>query len=252
MANPEPPKTMKLACNEKVELNKDMIKTFCRAAFLIGAISTVLPAAPAQAKQSWQQQEFFQNSESLHSYFYSGGNVSAPSKLELIDKKLPVDTSTFVSAPNSLRLAWQSMPEGAWDVELRLPYWPNRYIDFTGDTLYLWIYSPVAISASDLPRLCLRDSSGGFTALLKLGDFAQDLFASKWVRVAIPMARFKSASIHPMQMERTSAIVFLQGAADGAKHSLLLDDIRIENAAFQGATPPVAPQKLQAKGYERH
>src|SRR5215472_4705887 len=252
MANPEPPKTMKLACNEKVELNKDMIKTFCRAAFLIGAISTVLPAAPAQAKQSWQQQEFFQNSESLHSYFYSGGNVSTPSKLELVDKKLPVDTSNFASAPNSLRLAWQSVPNGAWDVELRLPNWPNRSIDFPGDTLYIWIYSPSPISASDLPLLCLRDSYGGFTEPLKLGEFAHDLSAGNWIRIAIPIVRFKSASIHRVQMERTSAIVFLQGATDGAEHTLLLDDIRIENAASQGVTSPRAPQGLQADGYERH
>jgi len=229
-----------------------MIKTLRRTctAALVGAISTVSPAA--QGQQRWEQQEFFQNSESLHSYFYSGGNVSAPSRLELIDKKLPVDTSSFISAPNSLRLAWQSMPKGAWDVELRLPYWPNRYIDFTGDTLYLWIYSPVAISANDLPRLCLRDSSGGFTEPLKLGDFAHDLPTAKWTRIAIPMARLKSASIHAMQMERTSAIVFLQGVADGGKHTLLLDDIRIEDAASQSATPPAAPQKLRAKGYERH
>ena len=83
------------------------------------------------------------------------GQVSAPSSLELMDKKLPVDTSSFVSAPNSLRLAWQSAPNGAWDVEIRLPNWPNRFIDFTGDTLYLWLYSasrhPRSRSAADLP-----------------------------------------------------------------------------------------------------
>ena len=57
----------------------------------------------AQTRQLWEQQEFFQNSESRTSYFYSSGNVSGASRLELINKKLPVDTSSFVSAPNSLR-----------------------------------------------------------------------------------------------------------------------------------------------------
>src|ERR1700756_5718100 len=93
----------------------------------------------AQTQQLWQQQEFFQNSESRTAYFYSSGNASGASRLELIDKKLPVDTSSFVSAPNSLRLTWQSKPNGAWDLELRLPNWPNRYIVFSGDALYLWI-----------------------------------------------------------------------------------------------------------------
>jgi len=94
-----------------------MITTLLRISTLLGAIST-LSVAHAQ---TWQQHEFFQNSESVHSYFYSGGNVSGASKLELVDKKLPVDTSGFISAPNSLRLAWQSVPNGSWDVEIRLP-----------------------------------------------------------------------------------------------------------------------------------
>ena len=116
------------------------------SAAVVCALSGGLLAAHAQ--QSWQQQEFFQNSESVHAYFYSEGNASAPSALELMDKKLPVDTSSFVSAPNSLRLTWQSAQNGAWDVEVRLPNWPNRYVDFTGDTLYLWIYSASAIPAA--------------------------------------------------------------------------------------------------------
>src|ERR1700723_3313611 len=171
-----------------------MITTLLRISALLGAIS-ILPAAHAQ---TWQQHEFFQNSESLHSYFYSGGNVSGASKLELIDKKLPVDTSSFISAPNSLRLSWQSAPNGSWDVEVRLPNWPNRYIDFAGDTLYLWIDSPTAIAAKDLPRLCLRDTANNFSAPLKLGDFVRDIPAGKWQRIAIPLASFHSASMHPL------------------------------------------------------
>ncbi len=168
-----------------------MVKILLRTAALVGAIST-LPVAHAQ---TWQQHEFFQNSESVHAYFYSGGNVSGASKLELIDKKLPVDTSSFISAPNSLRLAWQSVPNGSWDVEIRLPNWPNRYIDFAGDTLYLWINSPSAIAAKDLPRLCLRDTANNFSAPLSLGDFTHEIPANKWQRIAIPLASFRSASI---------------------------------------------------------
>src|SRR5260370_34088019 len=103
------------------------IRILLRIAALIGA-TAARPAAHAQ--QIWQQHEFFQNSESLHSYFYSGGNVSGASKLELIDKKLPVDTSSFISAPNSLMLSWQSVPNGSLHVENRLPNWPNRDIHF--------------------------------------------------------------------------------------------------------------------------
>jgi len=222
------------------------IRLAAMASVLFGGVLT------ACAQNTWQQQEFFQNSESQHGYFYSEGTISAPSQLELIDKKLPVDTSSFISAPNSLRMAWQSAPNGAWDVEIRLPNWPNRYIDFTGDTLYLWVRSASAITAGDLPMVCLRDAGNGFSVHLKLGEFTHDLPADKWTRIAIPMARFKTASMHPFLPAKTNAIVLIQGAADGAPHTLLLDDIRIENAAAQAATAPPAPKNLQVKGYERH
>ena len=226
-----------------------MIKTLLRTAALLGA--TV--AVPLGHAQTWQQHEFFQNSESSTAYFYSGGNVSGASKLELIDKKLPVDTSSFISAPNSLRLAWQSVPNGSWDVEIRLPNWPNRYIDFAGDTLYLWINSPLRHrrqrSPSPLPP---RHRQQLQRTTLQLGDFTHDIPANKWQRIGIPLASFRSASIHTLEPQRVAAIVILQGATDGIPHTLLLDEIRIETAAAQTAPAPPAPKNLQAKGYERH
>jgi len=212
----------------------------------------VFRSVGSSAQHEWQQQEFFQNSGSQHSYFYSEGHTSGMSTLELIDKKLPLETSTFVSAPDALRLVWQSATDGAWDAEIRLPTWPNRYIDFTGDTLYLWAYSAVDISAADLPLICLRDSANGFSDKLKLGEFLPHLPAGKWTRVAIPMVRFGSRSLHRFQQNRTNAIVVLQGIADGAKHTLLFDDIRIESRAAQAAPAPPAPTNLHATGYERH
>lgn len=226
--------------------------TRLRAALLIGLSLLSAAVTRGNAQQSWQDHEVFLNSESVHSYFYSDGNVSEPSALELIDKKLPVDTSSFVSAPNALRLSWQSARNGGWDVELRLPNWPNRSLNFTGNRLYLWLYSASPLRAADLPLICLRDSNNGFTERVKLSDFTRDLPGSRWTRVAIPIASFRSASVRSFAPARTNAIVLLQGSADGAKHTLLLDDIRIEDAAAQHAPAPSAPRNLQAKGYERH
>src|ERR1700750_2962261 len=147
-----------------------------------GAFVAVLAASAAIA-QDWQQKEFFENSESVRAHFYSEGNVSAPSTLELIDGKLPVDTSIFVSAPNSLRLAWTSAPNGEWDVELRLPNWPNRYIDFTGNTLSLWLYSKEAMQGHELPMICLHDTGNGFSEKVRLGDYIHQLPAARWTRL---------------------------------------------------------------------
>ena len=218
----------------------------CAALCLLGC------AASIRAQSQWQQQEVFQNSISPRSYFYSDGVVSAPSQLDLVDKKLPVESSTFVTAPNSLRLSWQSKPGGGWDVKIRLEAWPNRIPSFSGDTLYLWLYTAKPLAAADLPLICLQDAANGFTTKLKLGEFSQRLGPAKWLRVAIPMARFKSSSVHAFQPEKTNAIVLMQSAVDESPHTLLVDDIRIENAAWQHATAPPAPVNLHATGYERH
>lgn len=223
-----------------------------RRAGLCTALCLPLSSHAAHGQSQWQQQEIFDNSISPRSYFYSSGVVSIPSKLDLVDKKLPVDTSTFVSAPNSLKLSWASNPGGGWDAEVTLPAWPDRYIDFRGDTLFLWLYSTSAMPASDLPMICLRDAANGFTGKLKLGDFAHGLPAAKWIRVAIPIARFGSASVHAFQPYKTNAVVLMQDAVDAQPHTMLLDDIRIENASAQQGPAPPAPTNLRATGYERH
>jgi exo beta-1,2-glucooligosaccharide sophorohydrolase (non-reducing end) len=209
-------------------------------------------AFAVHAQSKWQQQEIFSNSISPRSYFYSEGIVSGPSKLELIDKKLPVETSTFVSAPNSLKLAWQSTPGGGWDAEITLAAWPNRYINYLGDTLYLWVYSPEAMAGTQLPLICLHDTANGFTEKLKLGEFAHALPTKKWTRIAIPIRRFASVSVHPFQPDKINTVILIQGATDDRPHVLFLDDIRIENASEQNAPAPPVPKGLRATGYEKH
>lgn len=218
---------------------------------LLLVITSVLLWLPARAQQNWQQREFFENSESVRAHFYSEGNVSAPSVLELVDGKLPVDTSSFVSAPNSLRLSWTSAPRGEWDVELRLPNWPNRYVNFTGDTLSLWIYSRTALRGAELPLICLHDAGNGFSEKVGLGAYARDIAPNTWKRVLIPINAFRSRSLRPFDPTRTNTIILLQGDADDQAHTLLIDNIRIENGRAHEAAP-APPANVHAKGYERH
>jgi len=206
----------------------------------------------ALAQTDWTQKVFFENSISPRAYFYSDARVSAPSTLELVGKLLPVDTTNFVSGPNSLKLHWQSAPGGGWDASVLLPNWPNRFIDYSGDTLYVWLYSATALRASEMPKIGFRDTTNGFTERLPLGEFARDLPASKWTRVAIPLVRFASISVRPFQTRHLNTILLLQGGADGTPHTLLIDDIRIEDARAQNHSAPAAPMDLVAKGFERH
>ena len=211
-------------------------------------------AAPisARADQNYSQQVFFENSLSPGYYFYSSGRASAPSTLRLVQGKLPVETAKFISGPNALELQWNSTPQGGWSTELNLYEWRNRTLVFPGSDLWLWLYAPSGIRARDLPKLALRDTEGNFTSPLAIGAFAPDLRPGQWIRVRIPLAAFRTASVHPFQPHRVNTLVFVQGAADGAPHTLYVDDIRIEDAPPQSEAAPPAPQGVRAQGYERH
>jgi exo beta-1,2-glucooligosaccharide sophorohydrolase (non-reducing end) len=209
----------------------------------------------AFADQNYSQQVFFENSLSPRSYFYSSGTTSAPSSLTLVDGKLPIETTTFISGPNALDLQWQSMPNGGWDAELNLYVWRDRTIDFPGNTLFLWLYTKDAMQAADLPRIALRGINNGHTATLPMGDFAHNLEPNKWTRVAIPLAKFTQTSLYPFDPHHLITIVLSQGATDARPHQLYIDDIRIEDredGTHSKQHKPATPTIVEAKGYERH
>jgi hypothetical protein len=215
------------------------------AAFALGAVS-------ARADQNYSQQVFFENSLSPQNYFYSHGKSSAPSTLRLIDGKLPIETTDFISGPNALELQWKSEADGGWAAELRLYEWRDRTLEFPGANLWLWIRSESGIRAADLPELALRDTGRNFSHPLDIGKFTDDLPPGKWVRVRIPLTAFRTASVHPFEPHRLNALVFSQGGADATPHALFIDDIRIEDDPATGKAAPPTPQAVQAKGYERH
>jgi exo beta-1,2-glucooligosaccharide sophorohydrolase (non-reducing end) len=206
----------------------------------------------ALADQNYSQQVFFENSLSPGKYFYSAGKASPPSRLCLLDGKLPVETASFVSGPNALSLEWDSVANGGWSTELRLYAWRDRTQEFPGNNLYLWLYAPDGLRAADLPKLALRDTGGNFTAPLEVGAFARNLSPGRWSRVRIPLSAFRTASFHPIEPHRLSVLVFVQGAADSTPHTVFIDDIRIENDPPAGQAAPPTPQDVQATGYERH
>ncbi len=232
-----------------MRLQKKPVSWRCAALL---ALASCLTAASARADQNYSQQVFFDNSLSPASYFYSSGRASAPSTLRLIDGKIPVETSTFISGPNALELRWVSAPAGGWSAEVNLYKWRNRTLEFPGANLWLWIYAPGAMRAKDLPRLAMRDTEGDFSSPLAIGAYTRDLPAGRWLRVRIPLADFKTASVHALEAHRLSTLVFVQGVADNVSHTLFLDDIRIEDDPAAHETAPPSPRDVAAKGYERH
>jgi exo beta-1,2-glucooligosaccharide sophorohydrolase (non-reducing end) len=240
------------------------------AGLILAGFAGLFCAAPAMfGDTQYYEHSFFDNSLMPDDYFYSTGKPSAPSTLELIHNHLPVNTKIFITPPNALQLSWQSAINGGWDAEIRVVNFRNRRIEFRGDTLYLWCYSQGGIAAGDLPLVRLEDVGRNFSGPLPFGEFAGDLPAGRWVQVKVPLSRFVTASIQNFSAQNLRIIVFSQHAADGTKHTLLIDEIRIDSAGAAASSPGAmalgseqkpsktasgltTPRNLSAKGYERH
>ena len=226
------------------------VRRIFRSGFILAAV--LATCAAGRADQNYSQQVFFENSLSPRSFFYSQGKADSPSTLELVTDRLPVESGNFVSGPNSLRLSWKSMPGGGWSVELHYCRWRNRMIFFPGTHLYLWLYAEQGLKAADLPPMALRDLEGNFTQPLDWGKAQRDIPAHTWTRVGIPLQSFVTASLHPFDPRHLTTLVLVQGNSDAVAHTLLLDDIRVEDEPGRGQVAPPTPEGLVAKGYERH
>ncbi len=235
-----------------------------RIAVLLLALASL--STFARAQDDYYRHTYFDNSLTSDTYFYSSASATAPSDLLNNNGKLPVDSKLFFTPPNALRLEWQSQRGGEWDAGIHLMNFRNRYPGFIGDTLSFWCYSPQAIAGADLPVITLANSRGGlqvaefpgsFTQALPMGRYIHDVPAARWVQVHIPLGDFDSASIYPFEARFLVNVLFHQGRADGVRHALLIDEVRVDDeAAYKTGMPangtlPV-PQNVRAKGYDRH
>jgi hypothetical protein len=226
---------------------------FCLLYFFILIVIPCRAAAPTD----YYNHVVFDNSITPDYYYYSSGRSVFPSTIELLSGALPIEKKNFFTAPNALRLQWRSVAGGSWETELRVVSMRNRPTDFRGDTLYIWCYSPEVIPAADLPFIQLEDEEHDFTAPVKL-ESNGDLPAKKWIQIRLPLSEFETASVHPFQARELHSLYFSQGAADDAPHTLIIDEIKIDDES--AASPvgpevrsvPRAPKNVQAKGYDRH
>lgn len=239
-----------------------------RACFsLVVLIYSTALAAQQGAETRYYQHVFYDNAAPQAEYWFSRVANAEPSTIENVSGRLPVETKIFHTPPNALRLTWQSMPHGSWEAEIHRYEFPNRPPEMVGDTLIFWAYSPEGIKADELPELVLNDAPNGlrvashpgtFTVTEPLGKYSGELPASKWVRVRIPLQDMQTASIYPFRPELLTSVVFHQGKEDGAKHTLIVDDVRLVSAAgiLAASANPVqplpTPQDPKATGYDRH
>lgn len=231
-------------------------RRLARRSVSVALISVALlfgSATSIHADTDYYRHVFFDNSLTPDFYFYSLGRAAKPSRLVLEHDKLPVETVTFLTPPNAIRLEWNSQPEGGWAAGIEVVRFRNRDIRFQGDTLSFWCFAPKSILARALPLIRIADTQEGFSAPLPLEKFLGALPTGKWFQAKIPFKDFATASIRPLQASQLQSIVFSQGAPDAADHTLIIDQITIDPSDVTvAAKGPPAPQIVTAKGYERH
>jgi len=171
------------------------MKACCRtlsvtANLLLCSLAMAWFTAAAWGSTEYYRHVVFDNSLTSDTYFYSRGMANGSSFLELKDNRLPVETKTFLTPPNALRLRWQSQSGGGWEGEVRVDSFRNRFPEFKGHNLYFWCFAQEAIAADDLPMMVLSSTSEGlqvaefpsaFSEPLPLGKLAGDIPAGKWI-----------------------------------------------------------------------
>ncbi len=230
-----------------------------RLLFFLASVALLFPPL-ARAASDYYRHVIFDNSLTTDSYFSSRAQASGKSFIEQQNGRLPVETGTFLTPPNAIRIEWQSAPEGGWTAEIAAVDMRNRRPGLDGHNLYFWVYAKEPIAAADLPRMVLSNATEGlqvaefpasFSEPLDLGKYTGDVPAGRWIQVRIPLADCRTASIYPFRPEYLRAITFHQGRADDARHTLIVDEIRVDDDPGALAALP-APTNLRATGYDRH
>jgi exo beta-1,2-glucooligosaccharide sophorohydrolase (non-reducing end) len=218
---------------------------------LIVLLQAVLFLALSASASDYYSHVLFDNSLTPDSYFYTRTAPRNGSTLSNVDGRLPVDTSNFHSPPNSLRLEWQSNPNGGWSAQIARPDIRNLPAHYVGDTLSFWCYSDQLIVGRDLPLLQLTDSLEGFSLALRLDTYAKEIPKGKWIEIRIPLRDFKPEALHGFDASRLTAITFIQGVTDGKPHTMLVDDIRVDFGPSP-SKPLAAPKNVRPTAYDRH
>jgi hypothetical protein len=197
---------------------------------------------------------YFQDSPDPDFYDYSWMELTPPSELERKNppdlRKFPVESSMLPQQGiNSLRLKWRSVSGGNWVAIAAGDQWAARDITDT-DTLVFWLQSPEGITSTDLPFLFMEDVSNRKSVFIPLSDWSPDLPAGSWTRITVPMELFLESG-DGVDYAVIKTIGFAQNGDDGAEHTLLIDNMRVNKG--DGNFPPVsAPQGVQVTPYEYH
>lgn len=174
---------------------------------------------------------FFTDSDIPNYYDPSYLQVTSPSELLTVNSvKFPVVADTFYSGTNGLKLQYRSMTGGDWVAAVAAPGWPGRDATLK-DSIVFMVYSKVAISAADLPKIFVEDLSNQRSTKVPLSLYnPQGIPAGQWTLLWAPLDTFKR-NPGGCDLTRIKTIFFGQSVSDGIQRTLFLDNIKMTGGA---------------------
>jgi hypothetical protein len=209
--------------------------------------TVVIPVTPST-------QILFDNSASDRFHDQSWVNQTTPSTVvtehweaagRTDGDKLPCVTTPVKAGTNALKLQWKSTEGGGWMSLVASVGW--KAFDLTTmKQLKFWVYSPVVLAKTALPKFFFESHSGNpnKSGKLPLANYLTNgLLANTWTEVSIPLADVWASDATFVAKDVVKGVFFEQNTADNVSHTLYLDefiftstptglDIRIENKNF--------------------
>jgi hypothetical protein len=223
---------------------------------LFFACGPLVAAERGIADSAYDRHVVFDHSGAAPAYYASDGFMTAPSSLELIGGRIPLDAAHFVVPSNSLRLTWKSATGGDWQAVLKVRKQYGVTSDFDGDTLSLWCLSDTGLTPDEAPHIFLEDMNEAGTVTINLLAGHGALPAGRWVRLQLPLAAFREifrgTDENTFLLRRLAQVVFVQGLDDQKRHTLFIDDVQIGWGTPKPAAAPGVPASLSLAAGERH
>jgi len=232
--------------------------TLMRAALLIplAVVSAAFAAERGETTSTYDRHIVFDHGARTASYFYSDGEQTSPSSVDLVNSRLPLDSSHSLVPPSALRLTWSSKFGGDWKATVKCRDHYGLTDNFDGDQVSLWCFSENGLTQDEAPGVYLEDKDGNGTSLAGLLANTGPLPAGKWVLVKLPLTTFRtiyrSTDVSNFQLRRLAAVVFMQRLDDGTKHTLFINDVQVGQSAPPPASLPSVPGNLTVTAGERH
>jgi len=229
-----------------------------RALAIVPLLLWPLQAAPERGavESTYDRHVVFDQSPPARSYYRSEGTVTAPSAIDLVNGRIPLDSEHYVIAPTSLRLTWKSATGGDWQAMLKTRARYGLVNDFDGDMVSFWCLSATGLAPDDSPRIHLEDADGAATFTIGMLGGRGALPAGRWTEVRLPVSGFRalyrSTDDDRFDVRRLASIVFEQGLDDGKTHTLFIDDVQVGWSSAAPRPPPTAPTGLAISAGERH